>query len=207
GADRRGAARPLRAKAHEAARGGARMSWHRLRRLIASMRRAKSGADVGVAPGDRCPDEWNDHETSDAMSDGTPWALLVRYGAGELTKEELATLASWTEQRPEHARTLRRASRLATLSQTADAVRHAEAGWQRLQRRLERESASGSRAPLVIPVHRGRPAVSMPVAAARPRWVRWAVGLAAVALIGTGLVVRQRSVAVPPVLQEIATQQ
>jgi len=140
------------------------------------------------------------------MSDGTPWALLVRYGAGELTKEELATLASWTEQRPEHARTLRRASRLATLSQTADAVRHAEAGWQRLQRRLERESASGSRAPLVIPVHRGRPAVSMPLAAARPRWVRWAVGLAAVALIGAGLVVRQRSVAVPPVLQEIATQ-
>lgn len=181
------------------------MSWHRLRRLIASFGRRNSSASVGVAPSDPCPDEWNDHETSDAMSDGTPWELLVRYGVGELTSEELATLASWKDQRPEHVRALRSTARLAALSQTADSVRHADAGWQRLQRRLERESANGSRAPLVIPVHRGRPAASMPVPASRPRWVKWSIGIAAAAAVAAGVVVRQRSAAPPAVLQEIAT--
>jgi transmembrane sensor len=138
------------------------------------------------------------------MNEG-PWELLVRYGAGDASPDETAAIASWRDERAENARLLRRIARLATLSRTADALRHTDAGWERLQHRMERstETDGGAR---VLAVRRRPFDATLSGARARSSWrSRVLAGVAAAALVALGLAAWHiESIPTPP-LQEIAT--
>ena len=164
------------------------MIWHRIRELVSPLRAKNAPAGVvGVAAVEGCHDGQDDMRTSKPMSDGYPWELLVRYGAGDATPDDLARIASWRDESTEHARILRRVARLAALSRLADSVRHTEAGWERLRQRLEQRDAASSDTVRVLPVRRRRFEASLPDARA-PRGHRLLlVGVAAAALLAAGL--------------------
>jgi transmembrane sensor len=158
-----------------------------------------------VGQGERRHDQQDDWDASESMSDEAPWERLVRYGAGDATPDDLAALASWQKERAEHAQLMRRVVRLAALSRTADSLRHADAGWERLQHRLELARASEGEA-RVLPVRRRPFEATAPSARGGVAWRGRAVaGLAAGALIAVGLVAWHLRPVSPLPMREVAT--
>jgi transmembrane sensor len=178
---------------------------HLLQALAHAVRSTRSPGDgVGVGRGESSLDEQDDKDASDAMTQSYPWSVLVRYGAGNATPDEVATLASWREESIEHARMIERVARLAALSRAADAVRHTEAGWERLQHRLERVVDAGIET-RVLPVRRLRFEATLPGTRA-PSWrARVASGIAAIALVAVGLAMWHLRSAPAVEMQEVAT--
>jgi len=133
------------------------MIWHRIKGLASALLGARKRTDVGIAAAERCHDLRDDDTASDSMKENIPWDMLVRYGGGDTTPEELSALASWRGESDENASLLRRVSRLATLSRAADALNHTDAGWERLQHRLEHTASSEQDGSVrVLPVRRAR---------------------------------------------------
>jgi transmembrane sensor len=156
--------------------------WIRALRADAARRAGRVGVDANEA----CHDECDDFDATGAMSDEMPWEVLVRYGAGDATSDELAALASWRAESAEHAELLRRIARLASLSRAADALSHTDAGWERLQHRMEGSTVKPGE-PRVLPVRRVRFAPTSAAGARSPSRTRTAIGLAAAAVIAVGV--------------------
>ena len=175
------------------------MIWHRIRELLYPRRGKNTPAGVvGDATPESCHDGQDDKHTSESMSDGHPWELLVRYGAGDAIPDELTRIASWRDESAEHARILRRVVRLAALSRAADSARHTEVGWERLQQRLERQDAASSDAVRVLPVRRRRLDASLPATHAPRRHRLLVAGVAAAALLAAGLAAGLAALALLP---------
>jgi transmembrane sensor len=181
------------------------MIWHRIRALARSTFGARPSSDIRVDADEGCLDEHDHQDASDAMRDGMPWEVLVRYGAGEATADELALLARWREERTEHALLLRQVSRLATLSREADALRHTDEGWERLQHRMNVEPVVKDGDARVLPVRRVRFDAALPV---RRGWAMRAAattGIAAAAIAAIGISAWYLRPSPPPTLAHIAT--
>jgi transmembrane sensor len=183
------------------------MIWHRLRSLMQAMRGGhRIGDAVGIQSDEQCLDERDHSDSSNSVNDGLPWEQLVRYGAGDATPEELAALTSWQEESPANGQLLRRVARLAKLSQAADALRHTDAGWERLQQRLQRVAADTPGTTRVLSVRR-RVDAAFSASSGRPVWHRnAAIGVAAMALAAAGVATWYLQPTPAPVMQEIETQ-
>ncbi|HEX6536659.1 MAG TPA: FecR domain-containing protein [Gemmatimonadaceae bacterium] len=139
------------------------------------------------------------------MTDGYPWELLVRYGAGDATPDEMARLASWRGDDAERSRVLRRVGRLGELSRVADAARHTDAAWERLHHRMERVAMTAEGGARVLSVRRRRFEATMPTTRT-PAWRgRLAAGIAAAALAAISLALWTLRPARPATMREVAS--